>query len=442
METSECYLDRKGREISLLNGCLECPLELQRPTSPEMAIAQKFRLAAAIKADRALQSWSTTETAWASHRPVKSGFFEFNYGYQRADLRVHGPAIYRALEQSSTNLVRETMYASSGMSAMAALVSGLSRLRGRAELLVPSGCYGETRELFDSFGGRVRSLPLEAGADLSRRGNDVLRAALIDSSVRAGFFDFANIAPDSIDLVIFDTTCFGRSSTRIRRVIEWALRANLPLALVRSHTKLDCLGVEYGRLGSVVVSAPMQGILSGRLKWLTGLIRATADSIRLLGAAPILANFPPFAAGRAFERCTVERIAAIIRNNRRMVRLLSARLGGSQVATPFQHGLYFTLEPGGNPSAADAAGLARRLCRELESTALPVVHAGSFGFDFIAIDGFADSWSRSNVIRVAASDLPVAVVDQVAEGIAGAWRRHCSASRIDPAAMRTSAAAA
>ena len=441
METMQSYLERKYREISVLNACLRWPPQLQRPTSPDTAIAQKFRLAAAVKADRALQSWSTTETAWAADRPVKSGSFEFNYGYQRADLRVHGPAIYRALERSSTNLVRETMYASSGMSAMAALVSALSRLYGGAEVLIPTGCYGETRELFDSFAGLVRSLPLEPGAGL-RCGNGVLRAALIDSSVRAGFFDFAKIAPDNIDLVIFDTTCFGRSSTRIRRVIEWALRASLPLALVRSHTKLDCLGIEYGRLGSVVVSAPMQGILSGRLKWLTGLIRATADSIRLLGAAPILANFPPFAAGRAFERCTVERIAAIIRNNRRMVRLLSARLDGSQVVTSFQHGLYFTLEPGGNPSAADAAGLAHSLCRALESTALPVVHAGSFGFDFIAIDGFADSWSRSNVIRVAASDLPVAVVDQVAEGIAGAWRRHCSASRIDPGAMRTSAAAA
>jgi len=437
----QSYLERKYREISILNACLRWPPQLQRPTSPDTAIAQKFRLAAAVKADRALQSWSTTETAWAADWPVKSGSFEFNYGYQRADLRVHGPAIYRALERSSTNLVRETMYASSGMSAMAALVSALSRLYGGAEVLIPTGCYGETRELFDSFAGLVRSLPLEPGAGL-RCGNGVLRAALIDSSVRAGFFDFAKIAPDNIDLVIFDTTCFGRSSTRIRRVIEWALRASLPLALVRSHTKLDCLGIEYGRLGSVVVSAPMQGILSGRLKWLTGLIRATADSIRLLGAAPILANFPPFAAGRAFERCTVERIAAIIRNNRRMVRLLSARLGASHFATSFQHGLYFTLEPGGNPSAADAAGLAHSLCRALESTALPVVHAGSFGFDFIAIDGFADSWSRSNVIRVAASDLPVAVVDQVAEGIAGAWRRHCSASRIDPGAMRTSAAAA
>jgi len=441
VETMQSYLERKYREISILNACLRWPPQLQRPTSPDTAIAQKFRLAAAVKADRALQSWSTTETAWAADRPVKSGSFEFNYGYQRADLRVHGPAIYRALERSSTNLVRETMYASSGMSAMAALVSALSRLYGGAEVLIPTGCYGETRELFDSFAGLVRSLPLEPGAGL-RCGNGVLRAALIDSSVRAGFFDFAKIAPDNIDLVIFDTTCFGRSSTRIRRVIEWALRASLPLALVRSHTKLDCLGIEYGRLGSVVVSAPMQGILSGRLKWLTGLIRATADSIRLLGAAPILANFPPFAAGRAFERCTVERIAAIIRNNRRMVRLLSARLGASHFATSFQHGLYFTLEPGGNPSAADAAGLAHSLCRALESTALPVVHAGSFGFDFIAIDGFADSWSRSNVIRVAASDLPVAVVDQVAEGIAGAWRRHCSASRIDPGAMRTSAAAA
>jgi hypothetical protein len=439
VETMECYLERKHREISLLNGCLECPLELQRSTSPEMAMAQKFRLAAAIKAERALQNWSITETAWASHQPVKSGAFEFNYGYQRADLRVHGPPIYRALQSSSANLVQETIYASSGMSAMAALLSALSKLCDCAELLVPNGCYSETQELFDSFGSRFRTLPPEAGTGLPRRGNRVLRAALIDSSVRAGFFAFEKMVTDDIDLVIFDTTCFGRSSTRIRRIVEWALRSNLPLALVRSHAKLDCLGIEYGRLGSVVLAAPLQGILNGRLKWLTGLIRGTSESIRLLGSAPIPANFPPFAAGRAFERCTVDRIAAIIRNNRRMVRLLSARLGAAQVAASFQHGLYFTLELAGNPSVADATGLANSLCRELESSALPVAHAGSFGFDFIAIDRFADSWSRCNVIRVAASDLPVSVVDRVAEGIAGAWMRHGSESRIDSGSMRTSA---
>ena len=110
------YLERKHREISLLNGCLKYRLELQKPAAPEMAIAQKFRLAAAIKAERTLQNWSITETAWASHRPVKAGGFEFSYDYQRADLRVHGPPVYRALRSPNANLVEETIYASSGMS--------------------------------------------------------------------------------------------------------------------------------------------------------------------------------------------------------------------------------------------------------------------------------------------------------------------------------------
>jgi hypothetical protein len=324
------------------------------------------------------------------------------------------------------------------MSAMAALLSALSKLCDCAEVLVPNGCYGETQELFDSFGYRLRTLPPEVGTSLSRRGSGVFRAVLIDSSVRAGFFDFEKTVTD-IDLVIFDTTCFGRSSARIQRVVEWALRSNLPLALVRSHAKLDCLGIEYGRLGSVIIAAPLQDILSGRLKWLTGLIRGTSDSIRLLGAAPIPANFPPFAAGRAFERCTVDRTAAIIRNNRRMVRLLSARLGATPVVASFQHGLYFTLQLAGNPSLADATGFADSLCRELQSSSLPVAHAGSFGFDFVAIDRFADSWSRCNVIRVAASDLPVSIVDRVAEGIAGPWMRHGPGSRIDSGSPRTSA---
>ena len=441
METIERYLDRKYREISLLNRCLACPLELARPASPEAAIEQKFRLAAAIKAERVLQHWSMTETAWTAHRHATSGAFRFSYGYQRADLRVDGPPVYRALLSPAAHLVQETIYASSGMSAIAALLSALSRLCDGVEVLVSDGCYGETRELIDSFGGRFRLLPPEAAAGSPRRG-DSIRIALIDSSVRAGFFDFAKMPTDDIDLVIFDTTCFARSSACVVRVVDWAVRAKLPLALVRSHAKLDCLGIEYGRLGSVVIAAALQGILSGRRKWLTGLVRATSEATRLLGAAPIPANFPPFAAGPAFERCTTDRIATIIRNNRRMARSVSARLDTASAVASFQHGLYFTLQPAGNPSVEDATGLAGSLCRELEAQALPVAHAGSFAFDFVAIDRFADSWSRRNVIRVAASDLPVSVVDRVAEGIVEAWTRLGRRSKIDPGSLRTSTAPA
>ena len=48
------------------------------------------------------------------------------------------------------------------LSAMAALLLALSKLCDCAEVLVPNGCYGETRELLDSFECRIRTLPPEA----------------------------------------------------------------------------------------------------------------------------------------------------------------------------------------------------------------------------------------------------------------------------------------
>ena len=61
METMESYLERKYQEISLLNGCLASPLDLRTPDSAGSAIAQKFRLAGALKAERSLKAWAVTE---------------------------------------------------------------------------------------------------------------------------------------------------------------------------------------------------------------------------------------------------------------------------------------------------------------------------------------------------------------------------------------------
>src|SRR3954466_9026982 len=88
METSEAYLDRKHREIGLLNDCLKSPLHLARPRSVDEVIRSKFQITAALRAEHELHDWRATETAWSHTARPASGPFAFSYDYQRADLRV------------------------------------------------------------------------------------------------------------------------------------------------------------------------------------------------------------------------------------------------------------------------------------------------------------------------------------------------------------------
>jgi len=331
---------------------------------------------------------------------------------------------------------QDTSYTGSGMSAIAALLSALSTARGKVEMLIPPDCYTETREILERFGSiRVVS---ESWRHL-RAAHGVLRVVLIDSSVRSGLVPLHDSMAGNADLVLFDTTCLWRGSAAIRRVFAWALQSGLPLALVRSHAKLDSLGIEYGRLGSVVIAAPLKDVHSGRSRWINKLSEQIHESVRLLGVAPVLAHFPPFAGTEEFERCSIARTAAIIRNNRRMARGLASMLGDSAHITAYRHGLYLTLSPQDEMGADEVKHLAAALCADLSRGGLPVRHSGSFGFDFTAVDCFREPMAGSNVIRVAASDIPLAIVDEIAAGIAGWWAVNGFVTK-SPLAQRISSA--
>jgi hypothetical protein len=419
METVEAYLQRKHRELRLLNDCLRTPLPLTHPRSVAEVIQHKFQLTAALKAEHALQDWDVTETAWAHPAQRRSGPFEFSYDYQRADLDVRGPSFYD-LEK---NGISDTAYTNSGMAAIAAVLFASARLLGQADILIPPGSYGETQELIEGYVRHLRLVAQRRTLEEAIAHTRSPRMMLLDSSAPAAAFEatlrYTSLA---LDLLIFDTTCFSASSGRIRRVLNWARRCNVPVAMVRSHTKLDSLGAEYGRLGSAVFIHWENHCASrSKLKNLPGEMR---NALRLLGGAALPAHFPPYVGMPAYRELTNKRMAAILRNGRRSSRYFASALPDLTAELRFAHGLYVTLKSVNPLDEKKARKAAAELSEDLGRAGLPIRHAGSFGFDFAATEWFRNATTSQYSIRVAVPDFPTALWDELTQAIAKWWLTH------------------
>ncbi len=428
MESLASYLLRKRRELRLVEACLAHPTPARPARSIEEAIEQKFRAGAAVKADYARGNWALTETRWADAAAFKVGQFEVGYTYQRADLAVQGPPLYDALGPEQSQRITWSSYTSSGMSALATVLMALGRSAGRVVLAMQPDGYPETRQFIAAYGERIGIVGTAAISPAGPAGTSAPQASyvlLLDSGVPAHFS-----APDAAmtaaaDLLVFDTTCLAASSGRIARVLRHAEEAGLPSVLVRSHTKLDSLGIEYGRLGSIVLILP-QRVTAERRHFADWLAREMQDAVRLFGAAAVPAHLPPFIGGAQWRCLYRQRVARIIRNNRRAARRLAVLLPAERTVTCYQHGLFLTLDPGAAWDQEQARRMAELLAQSLRGAGLPVRHAGSFGFDFAVVDAFPAPGSDNYILRMAIADLPLAVVDAVVARTA-AWTTAASA---------------
>ncbi|WP_439375435.1 hypothetical protein [Bradyrhizobium sp. DASA03120] len=419
METIKAYLERKRDELGLLNGCLSTPRHVPCPRSVDEVIRTKFQLTAALRAEHALHDWKATETSWSATASPTSGPFTFSYDYQRADLKVNGPSFYEREHGCSS----ETIYTASGMAAISALLLAVTRIVAGADILVLPGSYGETLELIDRLVPELRLVTLSLTLGDALAGAGAPRILMLDSCVSAGAFEAALRCEGSgLDLLIFDTTCFAGRSGRIRRVLRWARRSGIPVVMVRSHTKLDSLGAEYGRLGSAVF---VRGSEEGAGRSLSERLAAeTRDVVRLLGSAALPAHFPPFVGTPDYWALTKRRVAAILRNGRHAARLFARELALLSAELHFTHGLYVTLRSRHPLDEASARHAAEAMSRDLGRDGFPIRHAGSFGFDFAATEWFHNATTDEYSVRVAVPDLPTEFWNDLAAAIAGWWRTH------------------
>jgi hypothetical protein len=421
METIEAYLARKFDELKLLNSFLSNPAAIRPPRSVHEVIERKFQLAAALKAEHTLQDWSLTETDWADSARQHSGPFEFEYDYQRADLMVRGPSFYSMQNGADS----ETVYAGSGMAAISALLMASGDVFSEADIFVGANSYAETIELIDGYARHLNRVEIGRSLDHILLPSSRSQILLVDSCTPTSSFESTvRSAKRSFDLIVFDTTCFAGGSSRIGRILRLANAAMIPVVMVRSHNKLDSLGVEYGRLGSAVFIDSSDHPDTAKPRLQRRLIEEMRKSLRLFGGAAVPAHFPPYVGGTDYRALTDKRVALILQNCRRTARYFSTRLANLTNELDFTHGLYVTLALPNPINEKQARDTIEEMCLDLRRTGLALRHAGSFGFDFAAAEWGRDRLRDRYVVRLAVPDLPEPIWGNIAESVATWWERH------------------
>src|SRR5262249_11711534 len=162
--------------------------------------------------------------------------------------------------------------------------------------------YQETLELAATIGFRTICLDGPEGRSAVHEHRSILWLDSLPFGSAAKLHDSVQAS----DLVICDTTTLPAQSGRIRRFLQWLREARSPVVLVRSHTKLDTLGIEYGRLGSMVFLTFPEVPLPKLGRW-RSIVRSAPNTVRLLGTAALPGHFCPYADGPSYWRLLAKR---------------------------------------------------------------------------------------------------------------------------------------
>lgn len=407
METLDRYLERKRRELEWLNARLVDPEPLPERLDAGEVVRLKLRLRARRVAEWTLANPDLTETNPVLSSERSSDPYTLRYRYQRYDLHVDGPCPYPGLT-ADLPLMRTELHASSGMGAIAGLVLALGQVSGPVRVAHAPDVYFETRRVLEMLTPGVRTVADPAAP--RGEGTHVLWADSIEHEPPC-------VTHGEADLLVVDTTCWPVDDPRLRDIVA----PGRLTALVRSHVKLDYLGIEYGRLGSLVLTSGPQD----RIDLFRELGSAARYAIRTIGAMAIPAHLLPDQGDPAFHRMNGARLARVREANRRAGRRVAEALG--EPVRGFHHELFFTVALGKRADLSPLAG-PQTLVGRCEAADLPVRRANSFGFDFVAVGDFIDDAPDAAGIRVAMADWPDDLVDAFCE-VFLAWHREAMLAR-------------
>lgn len=424
LETEAAYQRRKLRELAFLDsmfvpsggrgGSVALPLQ-----------ERKRHLARQLRALMAMDANCFSESRADGSREVAIGRFRMKWSYQRFDLRIVGPSVYGDLAMLGGGAFHHTWYTNSGMAAISGVLQALNSTH-KGGLEIPHVCdaYYETQRYISQLCPNLTPVALSYPIMNKRRKHAVARggtpaALLIDSiGIRSheALLDLVNA--ENLGIVLIDTTCYPGKLPWLTGLVQRAINTLKPVVLLRSHIKLDALGLEYARLGSATFLLSLRAPRR-QLDYFQELMTRTRLSFAAGGLAHA-SNLFPGAGDPCFEELNDQRIRRIRAANRRIEKVLLADGGGRKLSVRgYHHGLFTTLRVPGVLDMEAARACATELVNALQRQGVPAESRGSFGLDVTAVDTYLDLTDCTApmvpTVRVALTDLPASLVERCAE---------------------------
>lgn len=313
---------------------------------------------------------------------------KYNYTYERFNGQV---SINNFIEEfyGYSRFLYKHYFTNCGMSAISSLLTSLICYNNVKVDLMYSETYFETIKLVFNLTKNIKF---------------TTKALYIDSIASDFSFNIPSEILAQYDYIIIDTTCYlaNKYTDIINRIVN---ELNKPCILIRSHTKLDMAGTEYSHLGSVTFLYN-QSIQADKIE---KIMEDCKHIIGVIGACLPPEKFPQFMVDKNFVKLNQKRLARIEDNTIYMVSVFNKN--GIELKTPNHK--QFCLYNFSNKKL-DLSTMKKKIvnfCKENNN--MGIYHAVSFGFDFIALDGYENFNDKQFKIRISICDFPKELIDEI-----------------------------
>ena len=310
-----------------------------------------------------------------------NSIYKYNYEYQRYDSTLS----YKNFVETFYNIKKshsKVLFCNSGMSAITSLLYSIYYSTNYA-IEYSKDIYFETQKLI--------------GIIYNNR--NIRKKILFLDSISINFnFTIKNIK--KYNIIVIDTTCFH--SHAFSKIIKCILKLNKICILVRSHTKLDMLGLEYSTQGSITYLLPST-ISKNNMNQIKKIIKFNLEFISNTGLGLIENNIFPLLNDEKTIKLNKNRIDRIVQNNK----YFFENLKNIVLILP-NHSLFTYLKIESKTSLLEMNDSLKKFCM---TNNILCKYSPSFGFDYISLDTYYDYNSLNYTIRISIGDIDKVTLD-------------------------------